>query len=65
MPGMGGRKCLDELLAIDPTLKILVASGYSADGRIQDTLDHGASAFIAKPFRRNDLLKAVRRLLDQ
>jgi FixJ family two-component response regulator len=28
-------------------------------------LDHGASAFIAKPFRRNDLLKAVRRLLDQ
>ena len=65
MPGMGGKKCLKQLLALDPSLKILIASGYSADGRIQDTLNQGASAFIAKPFRGNELLKAVRRLLDR
>ena len=30
MPGMGGKRCLQELLRINPNAKILVASGYSS-----------------------------------
>ena len=29
MPKMGGKQCLEELLKIDPRLKVLIASGYS------------------------------------
>ena len=29
MPEMGGKQCLEELLKIDPAVKILIASGYS------------------------------------
>lgn len=64
MPGMGGHKCMKELLAIDPKAKILIASGYSANGKVQDTLAQGASGFIAKPFRIYDLLHKVRSVLD-
>jgi two-component system cell cycle sensor histidine kinase/response regulator CckA len=50
MPGMGGKPCLEELLKIDPDVKILVASGYSAGGPTKDTLSIGAKGFVAKPF---------------
>jgi PAS domain S-box-containing protein len=65
MPGMGGHKCLRELLQINPALKVLIASGYSAEGKIQDMLQQGAVGYIAKPFKRNDLLLKVRSTLDQ
>jgi len=31
MPGMGGRKCLEELMRINPQVNVVVASGYSAN----------------------------------
>lgn len=63
MPGMGGHRCLGELLAMDPGAKVLIASGYSANGKVKDTLNQGAAGFIAKPFTRRDLLETVRSLL--
>jgi two-component system cell cycle sensor histidine kinase/response regulator CckA len=65
MPGMGGHRCLKELLALDPNLKVLIASGYSADGNIKDLLDEGAAGYIPKPFKRADLLRTVRAVLDK
>jgi len=64
MPGMGGHKCLRELLLIDPALKVLIASGYSSEGSVKDTLQDGAVGYLAKPFKRNDLLLRVRNALD-
>jgi two-component system cell cycle sensor histidine kinase/response regulator CckA len=64
MPGMGGHKCLQELLALDPALKVLIASGYSAEGRVKDTLQAGAAGYIGKPFKRAALLNAIRSVLD-
>ena len=52
-------------LAIDPHSKVLIASGYSAEGNIKDTLNDGAADFIAKPFGRDDLLNTVRKVLDR
>ncbi|MGC8660105.1 MAG: ATP-binding protein [Desulfomonilaceae bacterium] len=34
MPEMDGKQCLDALLAIDPSVKVVIASGYLADGSI-------------------------------
>jgi PAS domain S-box-containing protein len=65
MPGMGGHKCIQELLALSPGIKVLIASGYSATGKVADTLKQGAAGYIAKPFRRVDLLQSVRQVLDQ
>ncbi|MBU1276229.1 MAG: PAS domain S-box protein [Proteobacteria bacterium] len=65
MPGMGGHKCLLEILAINPKAKVVIASGYSANGQVKASLESGAAGFVAKPFRRLDLLATVRSALDK
>jgi two-component system, cell cycle sensor histidine kinase and response regulator CckA len=64
MPEMGGSECLKELLKIDPRVRVLVASGYSADTSVRESIDIGAKGFVNKPFRVKDLLRAVRKVLD-
>lgn len=64
MPGIGGKKAIEELLKTDPWIKIIVASGYSADGQIKDTLGMGVRDYIVKPYTQADLSKVVRKVLD-
>ena len=64
MPGMGGHKCLRELRALDPELKIVVSTGYSRDGDLGDTISSGAAALLPKPFNRSEMLEIVRKVLD-
>ena len=65
MPEMGGPECLKELLKIDPHVNVLIASGYSADASVKETIQTGAKGFVAKPFRVKDLLRDVRKVLDE
>ena len=64
MPGMGGRKCLQNLIEINPRVKVIIASGYSLNGQLKDIIAAGASGFVPKPFSKIDLLKSVRSVLD-
>ncbi|MCB2184773.1 MAG: response regulator [Deltaproteobacteria bacterium] len=65
MPGMGGHKALQQILAHDPAAKVVIASGYAASGQVKASLEAGAAGFVAKPFRRLDLLTTIRQVLDQ
>ncbi|MDH3773816.1 MAG: PAS domain S-box protein, partial [Deltaproteobacteria bacterium] len=65
MPGMGGSKCLEELLTIDPHTRVLIASGYSPDGPTKGALDRGAKGFVSKPYDTNQLLQLIREILDR
>ena len=65
MPGMGGSKCLEELLTIDPHTRVLIASGYSPDGPTKGALDAGAKGFVSKPYDTSQLLQLVREILDR
>lgn len=64
MPGMGGRKCLEKLLAVRPDAKIIVASGFSANDSIQDILIAGAFDFLAKPYSVDMLLEKMEKALS-
>jgi two-component system cell cycle sensor histidine kinase/response regulator CckA len=64
MPGMGGFQCLRELNQLNPDLPVIIASGYSVDEHQRSMITNGAAGFVAKPFRRLDLLKKVRDVLD-
>lgn len=64
MPGMGGYKCLQELLQIDPSAKVVIASGYTANGHGKDMLSSGARAFIGKPYQLKELAAIIRETLD-
>ena len=64
MPGMGGYDCLCELLRFDPSVRVIVTSGYSDDENKEETMRAGAAGFVGKPFRSADLLQAVTSVLN-
>ncbi len=64
MPGMGGYKCLMALLRIDPEIKVIIASGYTANGHGRDALSSDARGYIAKPYQLKELAAIIRKTLD-
>lgn len=64
MPGMGGHKCLQELLTLDSSVKVVIASGYSANGHGKDAISSGAKSFIGKPYQLKKLAAIIREALD-
>ncbi|HTY23523.1 MAG TPA: response regulator, partial [Desulfomonilaceae bacterium] len=65
MPGIGGKRCLEELLRIDPDSRVLVASGFSSNGLTIDETGTGARGFIRKPYDAKDILLSIRKVLDR
>ena len=65
MPGMGGKRCLEKIRKVDPTIPVLIASGYSPDGETQADLDKLAQGFVPKPYEIRVLLTTVRNTLDR
>jgi two-component system cell cycle sensor histidine kinase/response regulator CckA len=65
MPGMGGSRCFEELMRMNPRVKIIIASGHSPDGYPQEFLDAGAREFLRKPYEMSELLGRVRNVLDE
>jgi DNA-binding NarL/FixJ family response regulator len=65
MPVMDGRKCLAEILRIDPHAKVIIASGYSEGGQANGVMDSGAKGFVQKPYNMRQLLTTVREVLDK
>jgi CheY-like chemotaxis protein/two-component sensor histidine kinase len=64
MPGKGGKKCLSDLLAINKRINVLMTSGYSGPQEIEEITNAGAAGFINKPYRSEDLLRSIRKILD-
>jgi PAS domain S-box-containing protein len=65
MPGMGGMKCLRELLKINPQGRVLVASGYSAGGPAREAIDAGARGYLGKPYDIDKMLTVIREVLEK
>jgi len=59
MPGMGGLRCLQHLLKIEPEINVIIATGYLAELQEDKVRATGASGFIAKPYPMKELLKMV------
>jgi PAS domain S-box-containing protein len=64
MPKMNGRVCYQELRKLDPEVKVMLSSGYSADEAVQELLGEGVIRFMQKPYRVEDLTRAVREMLN-
>ena len=64
MPRVGGKQLAERLSAAWPSLKVLFMSGYP-DGVAVDPIAAGAApAFLAKPFKPEELASKVRETLD-
>jgi DNA-binding NarL/FixJ family response regulator len=52
------------LLSLDPSVKAIIASGYSANGPNRDAFSAGAKGFVHKPYDIRQVLEVVRKILD-
>ena len=65
MPGMGGEQTFDQIREIQPTLPVILSSGYSLDGEAAQIMRKGCNGFIQKPFNIPKLSQKVREILDE
>ena len=63
MPGMNGRQLADRLTAVRPDMKVLFASGYTADALVQYGVEGGVR-YLQKPFTPDALARKVREILS-
>jgi PAS domain S-box-containing protein len=61
--GMGGREAVERLREIDPHVRAIVVSGYSNDPVMANHTEYGFSAGLGKPFRFDELLRVVGRVI--
>ncbi len=64
MPRMNGKDAFFEIKKINPGVKILIATGYTYDSDVRMLLDEGASGFIQKPFKCDELIVTIEKLLN-
>lgn len=65
MPNISGLRCLEQMRKIDPDIKAIVSSG-KASRKIKDrALRLGAGDFLSKPYRVEDLLKSIQKVLKK
>ncbi|MHC1742774.1 MAG: ATP-binding protein [Syntrophobacteraceae bacterium] len=63
MPGIGGKQCLQGLMKMDASVKVLVTSGDSATAQMEGLSEIGATDVLRKPYDVQHFLKLVRQIL--
>jgi CheY-like chemotaxis protein len=65
MPKMTGLQVFHALQELNPDVRVVFSSGYAMDTDSGLLLAAGARAFVAKPYRPTELVRAVREALGQ
>jgi nitrogen-specific signal transduction histidine kinase/CheY-like chemotaxis protein len=65
MPGMNGVELAEAVAKLRPGLPILFTSGYSGSSLMSDERLRQDGRFLSKPYRKQDLAKMLRELLDR
>ena len=63
MPKLSGKETYKVLKKINPEIKVLLASGFRQDQRVEETLEMGVNDFIQKPYVISDLTAMISKIL--
>lgn len=64
MPKMDGSALFHALREINPAVRLILTSGFSDTVTIQTLLNGGAKMFLQKPFQQDNLIDAVKKVLE-
>ncbi len=59
MPKIDGVEAVRQIIAFDPSAKIIMLSSVGTRGQIKDAIDAGAKDFIQKPFTQDRILDVL------
>ena len=64
MPVMSGREAFIEMQKINPGVKVLLASGFRKDNRVEEILRLGVKDFLQKPYTITNLALAIKQVIE-
>jgi DNA-binding NtrC family response regulator len=65
MPKMSGSDVLIELKRVSPRSKVIMITAFATIDNAVDAIKRGASDYVTKPFKIDDLLMRVKRVLEE
>jgi two-component system, chemotaxis family, chemotaxis protein CheY len=65
MPQMDGIECIERLVELKPSIRILVISALSDKATAVDAMEKGANGFLNKPFTDRQLNEAIAELIRE
>jgi two-component system chemotaxis response regulator CheY len=63
MPEKDGLEALREILAADPSARVVMCSALGQEGKVLESIKSGARDFVVKPFQPDRVLEAVGKAL--
>lgn len=64
MPQMEGLECIEKIIAVDDSVRILVVSALSDKATGIKALSLGAGGFLCKPFSDDELVEALDEMMN-
>ncbi len=64
MPEKDGLAALAEIMAIDPSAKVVMCSALGQESKVLEAVKLGARDFVVKPFQPARVLEAISKALD-
>ena len=64
MPQMDGIECIEQIVRLKPTVRILVISALADKATAVDAMEKGANGFLNKPFTDRQLNEAIAELMS-
>jgi DNA-binding NtrC family response regulator len=65
MPKMSGSDVLGELKRVSPRSKVIMITAFATIENAVDAIKRGATDYLSKPFKIDDILMRVRRVLEE
>lgn len=64
MPVMNGKQCFEKLQKANPTVKVILSSGFSKEEDVLEMKEKGLRKFVRKPFRSSTLSQVVNEVIS-
>lgn len=62
MPLMDGQETFRQMRAVDPSVPVIICSGYGENEEVQGLLSLGARGMLSKPYQLSDLARILRKV---
>jgi two-component system chemotaxis response regulator CheY len=64
MPEMTGLEALKAIIEFDSNAKVVMVSAMGQEPMVMEAVMHGAKSFIVKPFKEDQVVKTLNKLLE-
>lgn len=65
MPKRSGIDAVKEILALDPTAKVVMVSALGQEALVMEALQAGAADYVVKPFKPDAVVATLRKVIEK